>query len=42
MTTYEQNKLIGDELILPLLCKNDHMKNTKPGDAKEGGFHHGH
>ncbi len=37
MTTYEQNMLIGDELILPLLRKNDHMQNTKHEDAKEGG-----
>ncbi len=28
MITYEQNMLIGDELILPLLRKNDHMQDT--------------
>jgi hypothetical protein len=42
MTTYEQNMLIGDELILPLLHKNDHMQDIEHGDMKEGGVNHGH
>jgi hypothetical protein len=34
MTVYEQNMLIGDALIMPMLSKVDHMQNTKHKDRK--------
>jgi hypothetical protein len=34
---YEQNMLIDDEWIVPLLHKNDHMPYIKYKDAKGGG-----
>jgi hypothetical protein len=36
MIVYEKNMLIGDKLILPLLWKDNHMRNTKHGDVKVG------
>jgi hypothetical protein len=37
MIDYEQNMLTSDELILPLLHKDDHMQDTEHIDAKGEG-----